>query len=64
MTGFAGSALLFTGLNLVATEYSGIEKIGHYRWNLRLYGGVCGIIIAMVNTVWGGIAAETFTLYF
>lgn len=64
MTGFAGSALILTGLNLVATEYSGMEKLGKHRWSLRLYGGVIAVLIAGVNTIWGGIAADWASYYF
>ena len=64
MTGCAGSALLFTGLNLVATEYAGMQRIGHHRWNLRLYGGLAAVIIAGVNALWGGIAADWASYYF
>ena len=41
-----------------------MEKLGKHRWSLRLYGGVIAVLIAGVNTIWGGIAADWASYYF
>lgn len=41
-----------------------MEKLGKHRWSLRLYGGVTAVLIAGVNTIWGGIAADWASYYF